>query len=160
VARRIADHAADYCPLIGKTRQCQYPQDVDADLCDVRSAKHGEPPSSPACTALLKRSCSLALASGNYTVCSRCIVDVRRAGAGPNASTANCTSHQLSNFCRSVRPGAPTVLRRCAPIGGIPAVFAVATYSTRPRFEDCTWSASPCVYTPYFPPGSAAEGWK
>jgi hypothetical protein len=44
VAQVIANKAADYCPMIGKTRQCLYPQDVDTNLCDVHSK---DPPPSP-----------------------------------------------------------------------------------------------------------------
>lgn len=154
VARLIADRAADYCPLIGKTRQCQYPQDAGTNLCDVRAAKPDDPPPSAMCTALLKGACSLALGSINYTACNDCILDLRRSNA---SSQADCTSRQLSNFCRSHKPGAAKMLRKCAPIEGISDFFAVATCSMHPKFEDCQWSASPCVYTPYFPPGKTDD---
>ena len=103
------------------------------------------PPPSPACDALLHANCSAARASKNHTTCQHCVFRLTPAAR----SNSNCTSTQLRNFCelRSVE------LRKCAPIEGINAFFSVATCSSMPQFKQCTWSASPCVYSPYFPPG-------
>jgi hypothetical protein len=129
----------------GHTRQCLYPQDAQINLCEL--GHHGSFPS-PACAALLHHNCSAAKAA-NQTQCHQCIQAVQREHRA--AAAANCTQSQLWDFCEAAH--GETELRACAPIDGISPFFSVSTCSRMPRFEDCAWSAAPCQYSPYDPPG-------
>ena len=116
VAQQIANHAADYCPMMGKTRQCLFPQDAETNICDV----HGKDRiPSASCTALLDQNCSVfkavAISTGNKTACERCVFRLRHATRNVTGA-ANCTTHQLSEFCNPPRADGPIELRKCAPI--------------------------------------------
>lgn len=142
IAKQIANHAVDYCPMIGKTRQCLYPQDAKTNMCDV----HGQDSMpSAACAVLLDKNCSAskaeAISTGNKTTCERCVFHLRHA-VGNVTGAANCTTRQLGEFCNPPRLDGSIELRKCAPVQVRPATkfWAISISSVFAR--RISWSAN------------------